>query len=78
MIAVVTQVRQRIKERFRPRALEWEHTAMTVAWGFIVIRNPANFDAPGLPGGPIQCSGTAHMGLGRLRPGNPPSAGAGH
>ena len=46
MILVIREVRQRIRERFRPRILEWEHTAIALLWGTIVLYNPSNFDSP--------------------------------
>lgn len=50
MIVVTRQARVvllRIRQRFRMRALEWEHAIMTVLWGLIVLGNPAQFSAPG-------------------------------
>lgn len=52
----VVQVMGRIRQRFRARALEWEHAVMTFLWGLIVLGNPAQFDSPGFAafkGGPM-------------------------
>jgi hypothetical protein len=59
MIVVTRQARivlLRIRQRFRQRALEWEHAIMTVLWGLIVLGNPGQFDSPGFAafiGGPM-------------------------
>lgn len=40
------EVGSRIRQRFRPRALEWEHAIMTALYGAIVLANPAVFAGP--------------------------------
>lgn len=49
MIVVQHKVREvitRIQKRFRSRILEWEHAAITVLWGLIVLGNPEVFSGP--------------------------------
>lgn len=56
MIIVHTrEVLHRIRRRFRDRALEWEHSVITVLFGFVLLANPAVFEGPSFvafPGGP--------------------------
>ena len=52
----VREVAFRIQQRFRSRVLEWEHSAITVLWGLIVLGNPSVFSGPAFtafPGGPV-------------------------
>lgn len=59
MIVVSSRVRQvatRIRQRFRLRVLEWEHSIMTFLWGMFVLGNPGQFSGPGFvafTGGPM-------------------------
>lgn len=58
MIVVSTRAREvvrRMRQRFRDRALEWEHAIMTFLWGLLILANPSLFDGPGFAafqGGP--------------------------
>lgn len=50
------EVFTRIQQRFRGRALEWEHSAVAVLWGLLVLGNPKAFAGPAFaafPGGPV-------------------------
>lgn len=40
------EVVRRIRDRFRSRALEWEHTVVAILWGLIVLANPKTFTGP--------------------------------
>jgi hypothetical protein len=47
MIVITTRTREvlrRIRQRFRDRALEWEHAIMTTLWGLIVLGKPSVFE----------------------------------
>lgn len=41
------EVVRRIRDRFRSRVLEWEHSIIATLWGLIVLTNPSVFTGPG-------------------------------
>lgn len=49
MIAIIQRARQasgRVRQRFRLRSVEWEHSIIMLVWGTIVLLNPSVFQGP--------------------------------
>lgn len=46
MYATISEVRLRIKERFRDRAQEWQGAFIMIGWGLVTISFPDTFNSP--------------------------------